>query len=226
MVHEPLMITCAIVGAELSRENTPYLPLTPDELATSAVEAVEAGASIIHLHVRDEQGQPSQSIEIFREVSEKIRQQCDAILQFSTGGAVGTPLTERLAPLTLKPEMATISMGTMNFGDGVFENTRPTIVAIGEALQQHRVLPELEIFDAGMLVTAQRLLQEDILPKRSHVEFVMGVPGGISGDLRSLLFLAEQLPETQTWSVAGIGRFQLPLSACAIAMGGACPHRF
>ena len=112
MAHEPLIITCAIVGAELTRENTPYLPLTPDELAASAVEAARAGASIIHLHVRDEQGQPSQSIETFRVVSEKIRRQCDAILQFSTGGAVGTPLSERLAPLAPAGGVVNITIST------------------------------------------------------------------------------------------------------------------
>ncbi len=220
MNSAPLIISCAVVGAELSRAETPYLPLTPQEIAQSAIEAVHAGASIIHLHVRDEQGQPSQRCDIFKQVSELIYHECDCILQFSTGGAVGTPLKERCAPLTLKPEMATLSMGTMNFGDSVFENSEQTIQAILDTQNKYSVMPELEIFDAGMLETALGYLKKGKLPKHFHVDFVMGVMGGIGGEITDLLYLVNKLPTGQTWSVAGIGRFQLPLTAHAIAMGG------
>lgn len=220
MSSNPLIISCAVVGAELSREDTPYLPLTPQEIASSAVEAVHAGASIIHLHVRDEAGLPSQRVDIFQQVSVLIRNECDCILQYSTGGAVGTPLEARYAPLQLKPEMATLSMGSMNFGGDIFENSEQTIRTIAEAQQDNGVMPELEIFDAGMLVTALRYLQLGAIPAPCHFDFVLGVPGGMGGRIDDLLYLVNQLPPGQSWSVAGIGRFQLPLSVHAIAMGG------
>ncbi|MBW2173545.1 MAG: 3-keto-5-aminohexanoate cleavage protein, partial [Deltaproteobacteria bacterium] len=153
MPNNSLIITCAVVGAELTKEDYPYLLTTPEEIADSARRAVEAGASIIHLHVRDEQGKPSQRIDIFREVTEKIRQRCDCIIQYSTGGAVGTPLDQRCSPLKLKPDMATLSMGTMNFGPDIFENTENTIRTIAKAIEENGVMPELEIFDYGMMET-------------------------------------------------------------------------
>ena len=220
MERLPLIITCPIVGAELTRQDTPYLPLTPDELAEAARGAVEAGATLIHLHVRDEKGRPTQRVDVFQEVAEKIRGRCDCILQFSTGGAVGTPLSERIAPLTLKPEMASLSMGTMNFGPGIFENSEATIRAILRAILDNGITPELEIFDLGMMETALRLLKNGELPEKFHVNFMLGVPGGMGGDLRNLLFLVDRLPEGQAWSVGGVGRFQLPLTAHAVAMGG------
>jgi 3-keto-5-aminohexanoate cleavage enzyme len=220
MTHNPLMITCAAVGAELTKEDYPYLPMTPDEIADSARGAVEAGASIIHLHVRDEQGKPSQRVDVFRRVTDKIREQCECILQYSTGGAVGTPLDERCAPLKLKPDMATLSMGTMNFGPDVFENTEKTIRTIAEAILENGVMAELEIFDYGMMDTVDRYLTKGFIPKKFHVDFVLGVPGGMSGEVKNLILLKDRLSPGQTWTVAGLGKFQLPLSAHAITMGG------
>jgi 3-keto-5-aminohexanoate cleavage enzyme len=220
MQNNPMMITCAVVGAELTKEDYPYLSITPEEIADSARGAVGAGASIIHLHVRDEQGKPSQRVDIFREVTEKIRQRCECIIQYSTGGAVGTPLDDRCAPLKLKPDMATLSMGTMNFGPDIFENTEKTICTIAEAIQENGVMPELEIFDYGMMDTVDRFLKKDVIPEKFHVDFVLGVPGGMSGEVKDLILLKERLRPGQSWTVAGLGRFQLPLSAHAIAMGG------
>jgi len=220
MMNEPLIITCAIVGAEMTRHDTPYLPLTPDELAQSAVEAVEAGASVIHLHVRDEEGKPSQRIDIFEEVTEKIRNNCDCIIQYSTGGAAGTPLEERAAPLELKPDMASLSMGTMNFGDEIFENSEKTIITLASVMREKGIIPELEIFDLGMMETVGRFIKKDLLPKKFHTQFVLGVPGGMSGEAGNLFTLTERLGKGQSWSVAGIGRYELPLAAHAIAMGG------
>jgi 3-keto-5-aminohexanoate cleavage enzyme len=220
MTHNPLIITCAIVGAELSKEDYPHLPTTPDELAEAARGAVEAGGSVIHLHVRDEKGKPTQRVDVFEEVTEKIRQRCECILQYSTGGAVGTPLHERCAPLKLKPEMASLSMGTMNFGPDIFENTEDTIRSISQAIQENGVMPELVIFDFGMMDTTYRYLHKGFIPQEFHVGFVLGVPGGMSGEVRNLVLLEDRLRPGQSWTVAGMGRFQLPLSAHAIAMGG------
>ena len=220
MTNDPLIITCPIVGAELTKEDYPYLPTTPEELAEAAKNAVEAGAIIIHLHVRDEEGKPSQRVDIFQEVTEKIRERCECILQYSTGGAVGTPLEERCAPLKLKPEMASLTMGTINFGPYIFENSEHTIRSISKTIHENGIMPELEIFDFGMLETVGRFLKKGYIPRKYHVDFVLGVPGGMSGKVKNLVFLVDRLHPGQTWSVAGVGRYQLPLSVHAIAMGG------
>lgn len=219
----PLIISAPIVGAEHTKETYPQLPVTPDEIAQAAEEAVKAGASIIHLHVRDEEGKPTQRVDVFEEVTKKIKERCDCILQYSTGGAVGTPVEERVAPLSLKPEMGTLSMGTMNFGSDVFENTEETIIRISENLQKYRAMAELEIFDYGMLETVARFMKKGYLPEHFHVDFVLGVPGGMMGtayDLEILVKRLHQIKPAQTWAVAGIGRFQLPLAVQAIAQGG------
>jgi len=220
MTDTPLIITCPVVGAELTREVYPPLPITPEEIAEAARGAFEAGASIIHLHVRDEQGNPTQRTDVFETVTQKIRDRCDCILQYSTGGAVGTPLEERCGPVTLKPDMATLSMGTMNFGPDIYENTEHTIRTISRVIQENGVMPELEVFDYGMMETVERFSRKGLLPEKYHIDFVLGVPGGMTGDIRNLILLKDRLHPGQTWTVAGVGRYQLPLSTHAIAMGG------
>jgi len=220
MMTKPLIISCALVGAELNREIYPPLPLTPTEIGIAAEEAVNAGATIIHLHVRDKEGNPTQSLEVFREASKQIHNRCDCILQYSTGGAVGTPLAKRCEPLELKPEMATLSMGTMNFGAEIYENSEETITTIASRIREHGIMPELEIFDYGMLESVDRFLAGNIIPKHFHVDFVLGIPGGMAATARNLVLLVDRLKENQSWSVAALGRYQLPLTTQAITMGG------
>lgn len=220
MMNDPLIITCPIVGAELTKKEYPYLPITPEELANAVKDAVDAGASIIHLHVRDEEGRPSQRVDIFEEVTKKIRMRCDCILEYSTGGAVGTPLEERCAPLKLKPEMASLNMGTMNFGPDIFENKESTIRYIANAIQENGIMPDVAIFDCGMMDTLNRYLKKGYIPKKFLIGFALGVPGGMGGDVKNLLFLLDRLPPGQAWLVAGVGKYQLPLSVHAIALGG------
>ena len=217
---DPLIISCALVGAELNRAIYPPLPITPVEIGIAAEEAVNAGATIIHLHVRDKEGNPTQSLDVFREASEQIHNRCKCILQYSTGGAVGTPLARRCEPLTLKPEMATLSMGTMNFGAEIYENSEETITTIAHRIRKHGIMPELEIFDYGMLESVNRFLAENIIPKRFHIDFVLGVPGGMAATARNLVMLVDRLEKNQSWSVAALGRYQLPLTTQAITMGG------
>ncbi len=216
----PLIISCAVMGAEVTPETYPYIPKTPEELADAAHAAVLAGASIIHLHVRDENHKPTQDVNIFEKVTKEIKKRCDCIIQYSTGGAVGTPVELRTAPLKLKPEMATLSMGTMNFGNDIFENSETTIKAIAKTIMDNNVLAELEIFDYGMIESVPRYVKNGWIPNKYHVDFVLGVPGGMTGELRNLQMLVEKLPAGQAWTTAGIGRYQLPLTSCAIAMGG------
>jgi 3-keto-5-aminohexanoate cleavage enzyme len=196
------------------------LPLSPAEIALAAEEAVSAGAAIIHLHVRGKNGRPSQSIEIFDEVTKKIKERCDCIIQYSTGGAVGSPLQKRLDPLVLDPEMATLSMGTMNFGAEIYENSQQTITALAAIMQEKNISPELEIFDLGMLEAVPQYIRNGVLPENYHLDFVLGVPGGVAATISNLVLLTDRLDADQTWTVAALGRFQLPMTAHAIAMGG------
>ncbi len=215
-----LIITCAVVGAELSRDIYPHLPLSPDEIANSAEEAVKAGASIIHLHVRDENGLPTQNVDVFEEVTDKIKKRCDCIIQYSTGGAVGTPLSARSDPLRLKPEMATLSMGTMNFGADIYENSLNTIEHLANTMMKQSIMPEVEIFDCGMMDTLERMLGKGMIPKKHHVDFVLGVPGGMAATIKNLIFLTDRLSKDQAWTVTGLGKAHLPITMHAIAMGG------
>ncbi len=220
MAANPLIITCAVVGAELTKKDTPYLPVTPDRIVKSAQDAVNAGASIIHLHVRNDQGKPTQNVDLFRDITKQIKENSNCIIQYSTGGAIGTQVGKRCAPLKLKPDMASLSMGTMNFGQDIFENSEDTIRTISRAIKKQKIMPELEIFDAGMMDNLTRFLKKKWFPKKFHVNFVLGVPGGMSGDLENLIWLSNRLKPGQTWSVSGIGKYQLPLTTHAIAMGG------
>ncbi len=222
-MSHPLIITCAITGAETTREKQPNLPITPEEQAQATQEAVDAGASVVHLHVREEDGKPSQRLERFEEVIRAIRKRSpEVIIQISTGGAIGESIENRVKPLSLKPDMASLNLGTMNFGDDIFYNHPRDIVGLVSRMHQLKVMPELEIYEVGMLESAFRLAKQGILREPLHFQFVLGVPGGMSGDPRHLVHLVSLLPHSDRfhWGVAGIGKFQLPLTVQAIVMGG------
>jgi 3-keto-5-aminohexanoate cleavage enzyme len=217
----PVIITCAITGAETTREKQPTLPVTPDEQATAAFDAVQAGASIIHLHVRDEQGRPSQDVARFKLSIDAIRAKAPGvIIQISTGGAVGESIENRAKPLELKPEMASLNLGTMNFGDDVFFNHPRDIVGLAAKMHTLGIMPELEIYEMGMLESALRLAKQGIIREPLHFQFVLGVPGGMSGEIANLLSLVSRVPAGMHWGVAGVGRYQLPLAVQALTLGG------
>ena len=218
---DKVVVTCAVVGAEVMREQNPSVPYLPGEIARAAVDAWREGAAVIHLHARWPDGRPSQRGEHFREIIDRIRAAgCDAVIQSSTGGAVGMSLEERLGSLVDGAEMATLNMGTMNFGDDVFVNARPDIVRVAARLRERGLVPECEIYDAGMLETLKWLLDKGHLARPYHVQFVLGVPGGMAGSERNLLFLLDGLPELAHWSVAGIGRCEFPMAELALRLGG------
>jgi 3-keto-5-aminohexanoate cleavage enzyme len=219
-VSQPLIITAAVVGAETMREQTPYVPYTPVEIAEEAVRCREAGASMVHVHGRRADGTPTQDRETFERILGEIRERTDILVQFSTGGAVGMSVEERIAGLDLCPDMATLTTGTVNFGDDVFMNSLPMIRQIAKRLDELDITPEIEIFDTGMVDTALRLVDEGLLEPPLHFDFVLGVPGGMGGRPENLDFLVEMIPEDCTWSVAGIGRHELPLAEKAVGMGG------
>ncbi|GAC1388801.1 MAG: 3-keto-5-aminohexanoate cleavage protein [Vulcanimicrobiaceae bacterium] len=217
---QPLIITVAPVGAELTPDQTPHLAVTPKALGEVAAKIRAAGASMIHVHCRNDDGTNTHDLARFKEAYEEIRAASDLIVQFSSGGAIGMTPQERSAPLALRPEMATLTCGTVNFGDDIFENSFPIMRGILAAMKEHDVRPELEIFDKGHLTNARRLEREGLLSFPQHVDFVLGVPGGLDATVQNLCDLVDALPAGCTWSVAGIGRMQLPLAMVAIAMGG------
>jgi 3-keto-5-aminohexanoate cleavage enzyme len=218
---EPVVITAAVVGAEVTRAQSPWVPYTPAEIAAAAVDAWRAGAAAVHLHARWPDGRPSQEAVHFREIVDRIRAAgCDAVLQCSTGGAVGMGVEERLGSLVDGAEMGTLNLGTMNFGDEVFMNARPDIVRIAGRLRERGLTAECEVYDAGMLDTLRWLLAKGHLAAPYHVQFVLGVPGGMAANERNLRFLVEGLPEPTHWTAAGVGRAQLELAALALRLGG------
>lgn len=215
-----LIITAALTGAEVTREQQPALPISPEEIAVAAQECVHAGASIVHLHARNADGSPTQDRETYRQIIAAIRSRCDVIIQVSTGGAVGMPAAERLQPVVLKPEMATLSMGSVNFGDDVFLNPPAEMEAFLRAMLELGIKPELEVFDTGMLTSAHRWLTKGLLQAPVHFDFVLGIPGAMAGTPEALMYLRSQLPAGSSWTVAGIGAAQLPLGTLAIVLGG------
>lgn len=221
---EKLIITGAICGAEVTKEQNPNVPYTVEEIGNEAESAYNAGASIIHLHVREDIGTPTQDIERFRRCFEEIKKKCpDVIIQPSTGGAVGMSNEERLQPIFLepRPEMATLDCGTMNFGgDDIFVNTINTIIYFADEMNKRKIKYELECFDKGMIDTTLRLRDRGYIKEPMHFNFMLGVIGGISATPRDLEFLAGSIPKNSTYSVGAIGRYEFPIITRSIEMGG------
>ncbi len=215
-----LILTAAITGAETSKKMNPNLPCSPEEQADAAHACWKAGASIVHLHVRDENEKPSQSLELFAQVTKLIRERCDIIIQFSTGGAVGTPIKERLKPLSLKPDMASLNVGSINFGDEVFENLPKDIESLAKEMSRLQIKPEIEVYDLGMLEYGVSLVRSGLIPAPAHFQFVLGTKYGLSGAPENLFHLKAKLPANATFAVAGVGRHQLQLAPLAIVSGG------
>jgi len=218
---EKLIITAAICGAEVSKEDNPSLPVTPAELAAEALACEKAGAAIIHLHVRDEEGRPTQELPYFKAAMDAINNAgVTAIVQPSTGGAAGMTWQERIQPVQLNPEMATLDCGTVNFGDEIFVNDLPLMRNFAKEMKARNILPELECFEAGHIDNALKLNKEGLLADHLHFDIVLGVPGAMTFSLKNLLYMTELLPPGSTWTAAGIGRHQLPVAMHTMAMGG------
>jgi len=217
---EKLIITACLTGAEVTREQQPNLPITPDEIAEAAYECFLAGASMVHVHARDEEGNPTQDYAYYKAIKEKIEAKCNIIFQPSTGGATWHTPEQRMQPIELKPEMATLSMGTCNFADDVFMNTEENIKIFAKRMNELGVKPELECFEKGMIDTSIRMAKKGILNTPMHYDFVLGVPGAMGAELRDLLYMVESIPAGSTWTAAAVGRFQLPINMAAIILGG------
>ena len=221
---EKLIITAAICGAEVTKEQNPAVPYTVEEIVREAKSAVDAGAAIVHLHVREDDGTPTQSHVRFQECEEAIYKVCpDVILIPSTGGAVGMSPEERLdsTNTTPIPEMATLDCGTCNFGDEIFHNTMPTMRAFGKRMIEKGIKPEYECFEMGHLDTILTMARKGEVPgDPMQFNFVLGVPGCTPATVSNLAWMVNQIPAGSTWTVTGVGRSAFPMAAAAIAMGG------
>jgi 3-keto-5-aminohexanoate cleavage enzyme len=217
------VITVGITGSRITRQQTPYIPITPQEIAQSGIDAWKSGASILHIHVRDPKtGLGAQDYSIFREVVDRIRGETDAILCLTTSGIPGRNLQfdERLVPLSFDPELVSFDAGSINMRENVFLNPPEFLEMLARETLQRGIKPELEVFEVGMVESCKRFLEQGLLKPPLHFQFVLGVLGGMPATAKSLLHLSEILPQGSTWSVIGIGPGQLPMAMVALAMGG------
>jgi uncharacterized protein (DUF849 family) len=216
------LITVAPTGAESEKSAVPALPVTLDELVTTAKECQAAGAAVIHVHIRDGQARPTLDVSRLKDTVAALREGTDLIVQLSTGGAVTDSFDSRLAVLDAAPDACSLTCGTVNFGEDVFHNPYPFIRDLYARTQELGVVPEFELFDFGHIATLHRLLAGHSPPHGGHVhcDLVMGVPGGMPGDAATLTQAVSALPEGSTWSATGIGRTTLPVMFAALAAGG------
>ena len=216
------MITVAPTGAELDKSAVPALPVTLDELVTTAKECRQAGAAMIHVHIRDGEAKPTLDIGRLKDTVHALREATDLIVQLSTGGAVTDPYERRLAVLDAAPDGCSLTCGTVNFGDDVFMNPWPFMRELYVKTQELGVVPEFELFDMGHVAALHRLLDKFGPPFGGHVhcDLVMGVPGGMAGDAATLVQAVAALPQGATWSATGVGRTAVPVMFAALAAGG------
>jgi len=216
------LITVAPTGAESSKADVPALPVTLDELVTTAKECQAAGAAVIHVHIRDAGARPTLDLARLTDTVAALRESTDLIVQLSTGGAVSDGFQDRLAVLDAAPDACSLTCGTVNFGDEVFSNPWPFICELYARTQDLGVVPEFELFDLGHVATLHRLLAGLGPPHGGHVhcDLVMGVPGGMPGDAATLVQAVSALPAGASWSATGIGRTTLPVMFAALAAGG------
>jgi uncharacterized protein (DUF849 family) len=216
------LITVAPTGAESAKSDVPNLPVTLDELVETAQACEKSGASMIHVHIRDADAQPTLDLGRLRETVAALRQDTSLVVQLSTGGAVTDPLPNRIKVLDAEPDSCSLTCGTVNFGDDVFMNPWPFMVELYQRTQEREVVPEFELFDLGHVTALQRLLHRHGLPYggKIHCDLVMGVPGGMPGTADALVAAVDALPDGATWSATGVGRTSLAVAFAALAKGG------
>jgi 3-keto-5-aminohexanoate cleavage enzyme len=221
-----VIMTVAPTGSWPTKKDNPNLPITPEEIADETYRAYQAGAAVVHLHGRDpETGKPTPDVRVFADYIERIRARCDIVIQVSTGGgavALGLTPEQRInAVRQLRPEMASLNAGSMNFGRGVFSNPPEVIEAFAREMVAMGVVPEFECFDMGMINNVRVwVLDQGIMKPPLQFSLVLGVVGGIAASPKNLLAMAHELPSGCTWQVIGIGRHQIPLGAVAMLLGG------
>jgi len=221
---EKLIITVAPTGSVPTKRDTPYLPTTPDEIAETAYLCEQEGASVIHVHCRDENERPTSDPHIFKETVDKIRKRTKLLVMVSTSGVAGKSDEERAQPLVAKPEMASLTTGSLNFAGRkpsiVYINSWETVTFLAHRMHQLKVKPELEAFDIGFIHQGIKLLRQELVDKPHLFQLVMGVDGGIPGTVDNLIHMTRQLPENSVYTVAGVGRSQLSMTSLSTSVGG------
>src|SRR5688572_13191033 len=227
---DKVIISCALTGAVTTKKHCPAIPYTPVELGEEAKRAYEAGAAVVHVHARTDDGMPTWEVETFRKIKAEIEKRCPVLINWSTGG-VG-PMEGRVQHvLQLKPHIAALNMGSMNYAkwrkdkkefafNFVFANPFADIIAFAKAIAEAGAKPELECFDTGHVESAEVLVDLGLLRPPNHYSFIMGVLGGIKASARHLAFQADNVPAGSRWKVIGISRDQWPLAMAALALGG------
>jgi uncharacterized protein (DUF849 family) len=227
---DKVIISCALTGAVTTKGHCPAIPYTPVEIAEEAKRAYDAGASIVHIHARTDEGAPSWDPAVFAAIKSEVEKRCPVLINWSTGGA--GPMSERVAHLAAtKPHIAALNMGSMNYAKWraktssfafkfVFQNSFDDIIAFAKAIKDCGAKPELECFDTGHVYSYKVLEDMGLLEKPYHFSFIMGVLGGIPASARHLAFQAENVPKDSRWKVIGISRDQWPLCMAALSLGG------
>ena len=218
---QKLIITVALTGNVPTKDMTPFLPVTADEIAADVRRCADAGAVLFHVHARDADQRPTLDINAFIERARKIKAAApDVIIQFSTGARAGKDWEARSNPVRLLPEMASFTTGSNNLPGIIYENSPQFIDYLAKIFKETGVKPEIEVFEAGMINNAVYLMNKGILEAPLHFQFVLGAPGSMPGTVKNLVFLSESIPAGCTWTVAGIAKSEIPLAAAAVVMGG------
>ena len=216
---QPVVLTVAVTGADVFRENNPNIPYTTAEVADSSIEAAGAGATVVHLHVREDDGTPSGRPELFKDVMERIRAGSDVLTMVSTGGSNTMTIEERTTGLEAKPDISGVESGSMNFGDDTFITPPAAGRGIIERALAAGIALEVEAFDVGHVVSAVRWLHEGVLPPPLRINLVFGVPGGIDASPEALAAMVRPLPPDAFWTVTCIGRHHPRMLALALLNG-------
>lgn len=220
-MNKKVIITAALVGSLPTKAQTPYVPITPAEIAADAKACYEAGAAVVHVHARDAKGNNTHDFEVFKEIYENIQAVCpEIIIQISTGGRAGLGYESRSKGLMLNPETASLTTGSVNFPTSVYENSPELVYKLAKDMQERNILPELEIFDASMIPPGVELLEKGILKAPLYFNFVMGMKNVQPASLGQLNLLLSMLPANCNWNISGVGKTQLWTTYMGIAMGG------
>ena len=221
-MENKVIITVAPTGAYGTKKENPYLPIHPEEIADEVFACYQAGASIAHIHVRDDEGQGTMNFEKFEKTVKLIRERCDIVLNLTTSGSINAQDEERVKPfMMLRPELASFDCGSINWGQlGIFQNSPQFLTMLGQKMKECKVKPEIEIFDTGMLHNAQYYLKSGVLESPPHFQFVLGVAGGMPATIENLVYLKNLLPNNATWSAFGVGKMNLPILLATVALGG------
>jgi 3-keto-5-aminohexanoate cleavage enzyme len=218
---QKLIVTVALTGNVPTQAMNPHLPVTPLEIAADVRRCADAGAALFHVHTRDENQKPTQDTEITKEIVRKIKKTApEVILQLSTGMRAGKDWEARCNPVRLLPEMGSFTTGSNNLPGVVYENSPQFIEYLAAVYKETDVKPEIEVFETGMIANAVFLVKKGLIHFPLHFDFVIGAPGSMPAGVKNLLFLSESIPVGSTWTVAGIGKWEIPMAAAAVVMGG------